>query len=113
MQPRDADTGPGRPQTSDEDVRATREKWAVLKRRVIMVSPAIFCLFLVLDWTGITDGGFPTNWGDALLQVGANLLWTLLLTVLSWLVIRPNLDPPSGEGKAPSRPLGQDPQQSR
>jgi len=54
---------------------------AVLKKRIILAAPVGFCLFLLLDWTGITDGGFPSDWAEALVQVVANILWTVIFTV--------------------------------
>ena len=62
-------------------VKAEGEVRRVLKKRLILVAPVGFCLMLLLDWTGITDGGFPSEWEEALVQVGANILWTVFFTV--------------------------------
>jgi hypothetical protein len=60
------------------------------KRKLIVIATVGFCLLLLLDWTGLTGRGFPTNWSEALIQVCVNIAWTFLFTVASYFVlIRP------------------------
>jgi hypothetical protein len=54
----------------------------VVRKRFIFAVPICFCLLLLLDWTGVTDGGFPSTWSVALVQVGANIAWTAFFTVI-------------------------------
>jgi hypothetical protein len=58
---------------------------ATLRRRLLFAAPFCFCAMMLLDWTGITDGGFPSTWGEGLFQVGANLLWTVFFMVIFYL----------------------------
>ena len=62
-------------------VKSDEEMRRVLKRRFILSLPVSFCLFLLLDWTGVTGGGFPSTWAEALFQVASDLVWLALLTV--------------------------------
>lgn len=59
-----------------------------LKKRLLIAAPLCFCLILLLDWLGITDGGFPATWAEALIQVGANILQTLFLMTIAYFGVR-------------------------
>lgn len=63
-------------------VKSEDEMRAGIRRRFIIKAPVLFCLLLLLDWTGIIGGGFPSTWGEALVQVGANVAWTLFFMVI-------------------------------
>ena len=60
------------------------------KRKLILIAVIGFCVLLLLDWSGLTGRGFPTNWIEALMQVCINVGWTALFTVVSYFaLIRP------------------------
>lgn len=63
-------------------VKTEGEMGAIIRKRFIRKAPVIFCVLLLLDWTGIIDGGFPSTWGKAFVQVGANVAWTLFFMVI-------------------------------
>jgi hypothetical protein len=67
------------------------------KRKLIVIATVGFCLLLLLDWTGLTGRGFPTNWGEALIQVCVNIGWTFLFTVASYFVLIRPLRRPKGD----------------
>jgi hypothetical protein len=64
-----------------------RFQGASKKTRVAVVAAIYFCLTLLLDWTGVTDGGFPSTWYQALFQVGAAVVETAIFTALFFLVV--------------------------
>jgi len=63
------------------------EVYRKLRKKLLYTAPIAFGLLLVLDWTGLTDGGFPSSWGQALAQVCANIGWTVFLTAISYLLM--------------------------
>jgi hypothetical protein len=67
------------------------------KRKLIVIATVGFCLLLLLDWTGLTGRGFPTNWSEALIQVCVNIGWTFLFTVASYFVLIRPLRRPKGD----------------
>ena len=72
-----AAAGPATPAISEEETRR------LLKRRLIFAAPGLFCLFVALDWTGLTGRGFPSNWAQALIGVCVNVGWTVFVTAVS------------------------------
>jgi hypothetical protein len=68
-------------------VKPEGEMRRALKKRLILALPLCFCLMLLLDWTGVTDGGFPSTWGQALFQIGANIAWTVFFAVSLYLAM--------------------------
>jgi len=58
-----------------------------VKKRLMLVAPLCLCLLLLLDWTGITDGGFPSTWAEALVQVGINTVATTFFSVTFYFAI--------------------------
>jgi hypothetical protein len=69
-------------------VKPEDEMRRVLTKRLLFIAPVGFCLLLLLDWTGLTDGGFPSTWEEAIVQVGANILWTVFFTVTFFFIWR-------------------------
>ena len=64
-----------------------------------------FCALMLLDWTGVTGRGFPSNWGEALIQVCVNIAWTIFFTVLSYFVMlrNPRQTTTTEDGDRPSK----------
>jgi hypothetical protein len=58
-----------------------------LKKKLLIAAPLCFSLVLLLDLSGITDGGFPSNWGQALIQVTANIFQTAFLLIVTYFVL--------------------------
>ncbi len=74
-----------------------REMRSTLRKKLIFIALLGFCLLLLLDWTGVTGRGFPSNWSEALIQVCVNVGWTVFFTTVSYFVmIRPLRRPSSG-----------------
>src|SRR5262249_45445286 len=48
----------------------------LIRKRLIVVAPFCFLISLVLDWTGVTNGGFPHTWVEAVGQIIANVVQT-------------------------------------
>jgi hypothetical protein len=69
-------------------VKREVELQGLLKKNLIFIAPISFCALMVLDWTGVTDGGFPSTWRLALVQIGANVVWTVFLTFISYFSMR-------------------------
>jgi hypothetical protein len=76
-----AAAGPATPPISEEEMRR------LLKRRLIFAAPGLFCLFLALDWTGLTGTGFPSDWAQAFIQVCVNIGFTVFATAVSFSLI--------------------------
>jgi membrane protein implicated in regulation of membrane protease activity len=85
--------------------------WTVLKKRIILCAPVIFCLFMLFDWMRTTRAGFLYNWDVALLGVGVNIIWTVFLIGISLFFAKKSLrnrskptdkgvDPRDGKDKA-------------
>ena len=65
------------------------ERRPVFKKRfAILIALVYFCLTLLLDWTGLTDGGFPVTGSQAFFQVGAAIVETAIFTILFSLAMR-------------------------
>jgi hypothetical protein len=63
-----------------------------LKTKLILLAAGpYFCLTLILDWTGVTGGGFPTTASQGLFQVAAAAVETAIFTVLFFLALSRNL----------------------
>jgi hypothetical protein len=61
-----------------------------VKKKIIFIAVLGFCLLELLDWTGVTRGGFPSNFSEVLMQACVNIGWTFLFTAVSYFVmIRP------------------------
>jgi hypothetical protein len=59
-------------------------------KKVVLIAVLGFCVLELLDWTGITRGGFPSNWAQALFQICINIGWTAFCTTVAYLtMIRP------------------------
>lgn len=57
---------------------------------MILIALLSFCALELLDWTGITRGGFPSGWGVAFIQACVNIGWTVFCTTVAYLtMIRP------------------------
>ncbi|HEV2416453.1 MAG TPA: hypothetical protein VGX94_01480 [Terriglobia bacterium] len=70
-----------------------------LRKKLIFIVVLGFCSLSLIDWTGITGRGFPSNWSEALIQVCINIGWTLFFTVVFWFVmIRPFWQSSSAKG---------------
>ena len=76
-----------------------------VKKKTVLIAVLGFCLLELLDWTGVTRGGFPSNWTEALIQVCVNIGWTVFFTAVSYfLMIRPRRRPSSPEdGDGPAQ----------
>jgi hypothetical protein len=68
-------------------VRPEDEMRGVIRRKLALIAPVTFCLCLLLDWTGLIDGGFPRNWAQALIQICVNIGWSAFSIVVSYFVI--------------------------
>jgi hypothetical protein len=73
-------------------VKSDAEMRRLIKRKIILSTPVSFCLLLLLDWIGVTGRGFPSTWGEALIQVSANIIWTVFLTAISYFALSKYLD---------------------
>ena len=54
------------------------------RRKLVLIAVLGFCLLELLDWTGITRGGFPSDWRVALIQVCVNIGWTAFATTVAY-----------------------------
>lgn len=63
---------------------------AVLRKRLIIFTVAGYFCMLLFDWLGITvaDGGIPSTWGEASLQIGVAAVETAIFTLLFYLVVK-------------------------
>jgi hypothetical protein len=60
------------------------------RNKIVLIAVLGFCLLELLDWTGITRGGFPSDWRVALIQVCVNIGWTAFCTTVAYFtMIRP------------------------
>ena len=75
------------------------------RNKIVLIAVLGFCLLELLDWTGITRGGFPSDWRVALLQVCVNIGWTAFATTVAYLtMMRPDRRPTLPEdGLSPSQ----------
>ncbi len=74
---------PNAPQTV---VRPESEMREVLRKRFIFSAPVIFCVFIALDWTGLSGRRFPSSWAEALIQICVNIVWTVILTATFYFI---------------------------
>jgi hypothetical protein len=59
-------------------------------KKLVLFAPKGFCLFMLIDWTGLTGRHFPSSWIEALLQVCINIMWTTISMVVCYFVmVRP------------------------
>ena len=73
-------------------------------KQVVLIAVLGFCALELLDWTGITRGGFPSNWAQALFQICINIGWTAFATTVAYFImIRPRRRPSSEEAQASDR----------
>jgi len=83
--------GPPTPAKSEEEIRR------LLRKRLVLGAPGLFCLLVALDWTGLTGRGFPSDWAQALIEVCFNIGFTVLVTAVSFSLIMYYLNrPPRG-----------------
>jgi hypothetical protein len=60
----------------------------ILRKRLIRwAAPISFVLILILDWTNVTDGGFPSTLGEAIFQVAEDVVWTAFFTIIFYFAI--------------------------
>ena len=59
----------------------------VQTKRLIFITPVLFCVLMALDWTGLTGSGFPSSLAEAIFQVCANIVWTAALTGVSYFIM--------------------------
>jgi hypothetical protein len=52
-------------------------------KKLALISVLCFCLFELIDWTGIWGKRFPKSWGEALVQAFVNVLWVALFMGIS------------------------------
>jgi hypothetical protein len=67
-----------------------------LRKKIVFIALLGFCLLQLLDWLGVTRGGFPSNWTEALIQALVNIGWTVFFTAVSYFVLMRPLRRPSG-----------------
>lgn len=59
-------------------------------KKIVLIAVLGFCALELLDWTGITRGGFPSSWAHALIQICINIGWTAFCTTVAYFtMIRP------------------------
>jgi hypothetical protein len=73
-------------------VRTEPEMRKVLKKRIVFAGLLGFLLILLLDWTGITDSGFPSTWAQALFQIADDALDSVILILIFYFGISRLLD---------------------
>src|SRR5271166_4831032 len=75
------------------------------RQKIVLIAVLSFCLLELLDWTGLTRGGFPSDWRVALIQACMNIGWTAFATTVAYFtMMRPTRGPsPPEDGGDPSR----------
>jgi len=53
-----------------------------------------FPVLFLLDWTGIYGRHFPKSWEEAVIEIGINLGWTIILTLTYYFVMMRPFAPP-------------------
>lgn len=67
-------------------------------KKIVLIAFLGFWLLELLDWTGVTRGGFPKTWAGALFQACINIGWAAFCTVVAYFVmIRPTRQQSSAE----------------
>ena len=63
--------------------------WRVLRKRIILGAPVIFCFFVAFDWKRAVHAGFASDWVTVLFAVGVNIVWTVFFVAVSLLLLKP------------------------
>ena len=87
-------------------VRSESEMRIKFKKRLIALTPVIFCLIMLMDWLGLMGHPFPSTWTEGLVQVCANIVWTAFATLISYVIFIYPLkrSPFNVKGHGPSQP---------
>jgi hypothetical protein len=72
---------------ADPSLQRDVELRKFVKKELIILAPLCFSLILLLDWSGITDGGFPSTSSQTAIQVSANVVQTAFLLIVSYFVL--------------------------